>query len=199
MRAAIDRIREDPDRLSTWLDRLFLVFKAMDAGYAEAAERCGFVCRGCEENCCRTRFHHHTFLEYLSIYRGVMELTAREKEVVKKKAGENRRKYAAADAAGSPVTVWCPLNGDGRCVVYAYRPMICRLHGIPHELHHPGGKIVRGAGCASFEVQRQCGVEFSLDRTPFYKAMAHLEKAFRVTAGVNGGLKLTIAEMIGTF
>lgn len=36
----------------------------------------------------------------------------------------------------------CPLLGpDGRCLVYGYRPMTCRLHGLPHvdlagEVHH---------------------------------------------------------------
>lgn len=199
MHPAIATISNDPERLSTWIDRLVQVFRDMDDAYERAAEQCGFACRGCEDNCCQTRFHHHTLLEYLAIYMGFQQLTAPEKASAKAKAAAAFRAYARADAAGKKIRVWCPLNRDGRCRVYALRPMICRLHGIPHALHSPGGGIVRGPGCGQFDLQRQNGAEAFLDRTPLYRAMATLEKEFRGFLGANDKLKLTIAEMVRTF
>jgi Fe-S-cluster containining protein len=37
------------------------------------------------------------------------------------------------------------LGDDGRCLIYAYRPMTCRLHGIP--LVDVGGEIMDDAWC----------------------------------------------------
>ncbi len=42
----------------------------MDLKYKEAADYYGFDCTGCEDNCCFTRFFHHTLLEYLYIMEG---------------------------------------------------------------------------------------------------------------------------------
>ncbi len=43
------------------------------------------------------------------------------------------------------------LGDDGRCLVYAYRPMTCRLHGIP--LVDVGGEIMDDAWCTMNFVQ----------------------------------------------
>jgi Fe-S-cluster containining protein len=95
----------------------------------------------------------------------------------------------------------CPLNRDGQCVAYPYRPMICRLHGIPHELHRPGGKIIKNPGCDSFFDQcRDRGTTeyIRFDRTPFYQQMAMLEKELRQETGYAEKIKLTIAQMLVT-
>ena len=52
----------------------------MDADYASVSRAYGFTCRGCDENCCRTKFYHHTFLEYLYIKAG-FELFEPDKQV----------------------------------------------------------------------------------------------------------------------
>ncbi|HSM88690.1 MAG TPA: hypothetical protein VLT56_01580, partial [Desulfobacterales bacterium] len=46
------------------LKRLVPLYAAMDAAYEAAAAAYRFACMGCEESCCRTRFHHHTLVEY---------------------------------------------------------------------------------------------------------------------------------------
>jgi hypothetical protein len=90
----------------------------------------------------------------------------------------------------------CPVNRDGLCTLYDYRPMICRLHGLPHMLLQPGGKAICGPGCGQFD--RQCSHKSCspLDRTPLYLSMARLERELRQAAGVSGKIKMTVAQMI---
>jgi hypothetical protein len=74
--------------------------------------------------------------------------------------------------------------------------MICRLHGIPHELNHPVKGRAMGPGCQEFVIQ--CGEKSYLpfDRTPLYRELADLEKSFRQATGLNVKMKMTIAEML---
>jgi len=76
--------------------------------------------------------------------------------------------------------------------------MICRLHGIPHELKRPGQNPVYGPGCGAFD--RRCGGKgyLKFDRTPFYRDMAMLEQEVKQTLGVAGKFRMTVAEMILT-
>ena len=199
MRRIIKSIRQHAGKESPWLDKLTVVFNAMDAGYEQAAGQYGFVCRGCEENCCRSRFYHHTLLEYMAIYTGYSCLAAEERQQVIARASAYCRQQAEADANGAAARAWCPLNAEGRCMVYELRPMICRLHGIPHVLRQPGGRTVQGPGCEYFRSLQKTGSDACLDRTPFYRAMAGLEKEFRTTLEANVKFKQTIAEMILSF
>jgi hypothetical protein len=80
MKRIFESIRPQDEALSPWIDKLVALFKAMDDGYAKAADRHGFVCRGCEDNCCQSRFYHHTLLEYMSIYRGYSRLAVQERQ-----------------------------------------------------------------------------------------------------------------------
>lgn len=199
MKHVLDSIRHHGREPSVWLDKLAAVFNAMDAGYEQAAGQYGFICRGCEENCCRSRFYHHTLVEYMAIYTGYSRLVAEERRQVIAQASAYCRQHAEADAKGVAARAWCPLNAEGRCMVYELRPMICRLHGIPHVLQHPGGRTVKGPGCEYFGSQHGTEGHFPLDRTPFYRAVAGLEKEFRAALDVNVKIKQTIAEMILSF
>jgi hypothetical protein len=77
--------------------------------------------------------------------------------------------------------------------------MICRLHGIPHELARPGRGVLHAPGCDTFT--RTCDVEkrFKFDRTPFYVEMAALEKELKQSAGRLRKIKMTVAQMIESF
>ncbi len=199
MKHIFEGIRRHGERSSPWIDRLVTIFKAMDNGYEKAAGRHGFVCRGCEDNCCQSRFYHHTLLEYMSIYRGVSRLSVQKRQQAIERAVVYCRQHAEADAAGTKIKAWCPLNENGRCLIYDLRPMICRLHGIPHALRQPGGRTVQGPGCEYFRSLQKTGSDACLDRTPFYRAMAGLEKEFRAALEANVKFKQTIAEMILSF
>lgn len=172
------------------------LFEQMDLAYDTAARTFGFVCRGCRDNCCLTRFYHHTLLEYLYMHHGLSELVPERLGDMKKRAQKALGRMAELEQRGEPVRVMCPLNEDDRCMLYAHRPMICRLHGIPHTLRRPDGRSQSGSGCDDF--YKQCGNAEGgiLDRTPIYIAMSDLERKLRQALGFNRKIKMTIADII---
>lgn len=183
------------------LNRLEIIFHEMDRTYAAVAEQYGFRCSGCVDNCCLTRFYHHTHLEYLYLVEGMRTLESGVRQAVKKQALAVSTRMAEADDRGEALRIMCPLNRDGRCILYPYRPMICRLHGIPHELHRPGGNVIKNPGCdVFFEQIHESGKTdyIRFDRTPFYRQMAMLEKELRLKTGHADKIKLTIAQMLTT-
>jgi len=184
------------ETLGVFLNRLRLIFADMDQKYGEAAASYGFQCSGCEDNCCLTRFHHHTFLEFFFIRDGFSKLAPSERIAIRAKAEAVCRRSAQTQIKGTAVRVMCPLNEAGLCRLYPYRPMICRLHGIPHELHKPGRPVIHGPGCGAFEAHCSGRPYYKFDRTPFYFEMAGLENEFKQAIGLAGRIKLTIAEMI---
>jgi Fe-S-cluster containining protein len=179
--------------------RLRDIFDAMDRAYKEAAEYYQFFCSGCRDSCCITRFYHHTFLEYFYLYTGYREAAEEIQSAILQRASMVCRETAAADRQGIRVRHMCPLNFDGLCSLYAYRPMICRMHGVAHELHQPGRAVSYAPGCHEFT--RQCGHKeyHPFDRTPFYIKLAELEKDFKQVAGINAKIKMTVAQMVCTF
>lgn len=182
--------------LTVFFDRLQHLFTAMDQQYAEAARHYGFHCAGCEDNCCRTRFYHHTYLEYLYIHKGLKKLDHHRQGQIQSKAAEVCRETAEADEKSASVRLMCPLNHDGLCSLYDYRPMICRLHGISHELKKPGQRPTKGPGCGLFDHLSSGKSYYKFDRTPFYLKMAQLESELKQAAGFKPRIKMTIAEMI---
>ncbi|MFZ5571933.1 MAG: hypothetical protein ACOZF0_16155 [Thermodesulfobacteriota bacterium] len=181
-------------RITSLLEELRMLYETMDGAYGNIAGRYGFVCRGCEDNCCRTRFHHHTAIEFHYLMNGLALLEEKERRI----AGENAGKYVQSHEDGqapSPKPL-CPLNAETRCILYEYRPMICRLHGIPHELKRPGSQPVFSPGCPDFDRQVRHPAYIPFDRTPLYLQLAELEKKYRAVLKFSGKIKLTVAEMI---
>ncbi|WP_437962552.1 YkgJ family cysteine cluster protein (plasmid) [Sorangium sp. So ce119] len=101
-------------------DRLRELFTKVDAFFAHASARHGarMACRtGCSD-CCRRRFSV-TSLEADALREALAALPEAD-----------RAALAARARAGDPGV--CPaLDGEGRCAVYAARPLICRTHGLP--------------------------------------------------------------------
>ena len=93
----------------------------------------------------------------------------------------------------------CPLNIDTMCILYRERPMICRLHGIPHVMRHPAKGMITGTGCHIFEASHGQSSGHPLDRTPIYTAMARLERTLRRNSGIEAPVRLTVAQMILCF
>lgn len=181
---------------SSFLERLRRIYAVMDTAFDQAARAYGFVCDGCEESCCRTRFHHHTLLEYIVLRDGFNDLSAERQTQIRERAAVVVGQHARDLAAGADTKPMCPLNNAGRCGLYAHRPMICRLHGIPHELHPRGRPPQLGPGCAEFH--RRCGraAYHPFDRTPLYAELAHLESELRRVVGQHQKIRMTIAEML---
>lgn len=187
------------DDYAPFLDRLKSLYAVMDRKYREAADYYGFLCNGCEDNCCFTRFYHYTFLEYLYLLKGYRLLDTEKQIVIKGRAIDVCRETEKADIQGKAAILMCPVNISGLCRLYAYRPMICRLHGIPHELTSPGGLVSKASGCGAFT--RTCHEKkyYKFDRTPFYTEMVALEKKLRQSLGRIQKIKVTVAEMIISF
>jgi len=191
-----DSRRPEAGLLCQWQDRLQGIYAAMDRGYAQAADHYGFVCRGCADNCCQTRFYHHTLVEWLYLVHGLCGLPPDEQAAIRRRASEVCRRTAALDEQGAPLRVMCPLNEEGLCRLYDHRPMICRLHGLPHEMHPPGGEVSFSPGCHFFSAQCGAKAYFSFDRTPFYVSLARLEQDLRKACGYAPKIKMTVAQMV---
>jgi Fe-S-cluster containining protein len=179
-----------------FMDRLKSIFADMDRGYSRAVEHYDFDCNGCQDICCQTRFYHHTYIEYLLIKAGFKTLSSDMQSEIVSKASKVVSQTIDLEKEAKPVRLMCPLNFEALCVVYPYRPMICRLHGIPHEFQNGAGHRVQGPGCETFD--RRCSeIQYiKFDRTPFYREVAALEKEFRQTVGINAKIRMTIAEII---
>ena len=191
--------RIQPHIFAPFLKRLKKIFASMDQKYQEAADYYDFNCKGCEENCCLTRFYHFTLVEYLYIKEGFHSLENKKQVEVKRRSLTVCRKTDEAENKGQPVQQMCPVNFGSLCALYSYRPMICRLHGIPHELRRPGQGILNSPGCGTFALKCHGKKHFKFDRTPFYMQMAELEKEMKRAAGVTQKIKMTVAQMIVTF
>jgi Fe-S-cluster containining protein len=172
------------------------LFQRMDQAYDHRAGQSGFVCNGCRSNCCLTLFYHHTLIEVLSIHTGLRALPADRRRRIRAAAESAKTKMTDLQRRQEPISVMCPLNEKERCVLYEQRPMICRLHGIPHVLRRPDGRTRTGPGCDDF--YRQCGrgAVTPLDRTPLYRAMADLEHRLREKLNYHQKIKMTVAEII---
>jgi len=187
-----------------FLKRLQSVFAQMDNKYRQVADYYQFHCMGCDDNCCATHFYHHTVIEYLYLRSGFDDLPDDKRKRIRDDAGEVYRQWRVADSQKyerKNARIMCPLNFDGLCVVYAHRPMICRLHGLPHELCKPGAEVIQSPGCDAFvnQCQRKSFNPAKFDRTPFYRQIAILEQDLRKTAEFTSKIKMTVAEMIVAF
>lgn len=186
--------------LGPFLEELEMLFLSMNEKYDEAASYYGFHCRGCDENCCKTLFHHHTYLEFFYLKKGIEALSSELKKQVYNRALEVCRETKESNKKTGSARTMCPANVEGMCVVYYYRPMICRLHGIPSQWSFPSETGVNRTVVSSFceEFGRQCKKKdyYKFDRTPFYNQMARLENQLKEHFGLNRKIKKTVAEMI---
>lgn len=195
-----------PERLLTirhrylpLLKRLGTLFGEMNRAYTTVAGAYGFQCNGCADNCCLTLFYHHTLLEYLYLLEGLRTLEPEVRHTIYEKALAIKARMDDAERLGEALRSMCPLNREERCMLYRFRPMICRLHGIPHELRQSGGNLIKNPGCDAFFNQcRHRGQTdyIRFDRTPFYRQMAALEQELRIKTGYSDKIKLTIAQML---
>lgn len=174
-----------------FLERLETLFAVMDQKYRQVAEQYGFHCQGCKDNCCRTTFYHHTLLEYLFLQEGFEQIDMDQQATIYEKA---------QTVSSQPVKgLFCPLCRDGRCLLYVHRPMICRLHGIAHEIHRPDRAVGYGPGCAAFETAAKGKPYIVFDRTEFYWELSRLEKEARGAFGMTQRVKMTISQMVTDF
>lgn len=199
MSLSLIRLQDILHRQADAIRQLETLYAEMDASYAVAADRSGFECRGCEDNCCLTRFYHHTLVEVAGLFAGYRQLPEAQRRLVTKRARDYCHALNANDKSHGMQRQLCPLNLDTRCLLYRERPMICRLHGIPHVIRHPTRGLISGTGCHIFEATCRPDSRNPLDRTPLYTAMARLEQSLRHATGIETPVRLTIAQMMVYF
>ncbi len=182
--------------LLPFIEKIRDLCASMDEAYARAAKRAGFECRGCSESCCEERFYHYTLAEHFFLLDGLRTIDGQTAAKMLDKARKTVRLHRLQDLQGAGGRAMCPLCFGGLCAVYSSRPMICRLHGIPHIVRKQG-IVQTGPGCHRFAeeaVEKLTGPE--LDRTGFYSGMAAIEIELRRLTGFGGRYKKTVAEMV---
>ena len=143
-----------------------------------------------------THFYHHTHIEFFFIVKGFRTIRNELKNDILSQAIFVQEKNEKDNIKTEPSRLMCPLNINGKCVIYKHRPMICRMHGIPHELKKPGAPVHYGKGCNLFMENHFNENYFPFDRTPFYFKMARLENEMKREIDLNGKFKKTISEML---
>jgi Fe-S-cluster containining protein len=174
--------------------RMETLYARMSRAYAEAASRYGFGCTGCKDNCCTQRFHHHTLAEFFYLLEGLRKADRALALEVLRRAGEAAGAYREEALEGRIMPIMCPANFDGLCSLYGHRPMICRLHGLPHLFRRPDGLTAEGGGCHRFVLLHRATER--LDRTEFYTELASIEKGLRVRMGFAGRYSKSTAQML---
>jgi hypothetical protein len=160
-------------------EQLADLYARMVSGYDRVAARIGLTCAGCPDNCCNSYFQHHTHIEWAYLREGFDALPPDDQKKYLARAEEYIRQCREEIARGRRPCIMCPLNDEGLCMIYAHRPMICRMHGVPNRLTRPDGRTLQFPGC--FRSQELCADSSSapmLDRTDFYRELAGLEMAF---------------------
>ncbi|MCK7507555.1 MAG: hypothetical protein MZV70_28300 [Desulfobacterales bacterium] len=181
--------------MEQYLNRLRDIFRAIDSFYDMAMKHYDFSCAGCDDNCCVTKFHHHTIVEEYYLREGIESMDESRKGALRTRAAA-----VAAEHLASPedARVMCPLNENGLCVLYEHRPMICGIHGVPFELHKPDMSIEYGTGCHRFQAEKMPlnTTYFIFNRTIFYRELAKLEEEVRKSLSFAGPYRKTTAEMV---
>jgi len=156
------------------------IYEELERLYADVAARICFSCDKCPDNCCDSYFQHHTYLEWAYMYMGVKELPKKKKKEIVVRAAEYIAQCHKVLAEGGRPQVMCPLNENGRCVLYKHRMLVCRTHGVPATITRPDGQSMHFPGC--FRCQEKVKKKFMheskaprVERTPFLQRLAKLE------------------------
>lgn len=174
MRSALDR---HYDELLAKVDAFFARTRARYAGALECAPGCTDCCRGGLTL---------TGIEAEYLRRGIATLPP-----------EARR--ALAQRAEAPGGAACPaLEPDGCCGVYAWRPLVCRTHGLPIRFRRPGSlplldacpKNFRGYDLA--EIDADC----VLDQQTLSTLLGALDAAHADVTGHARGERVALADVL---
>ncbi|GAB6061025.1 hypothetical protein [Desulfonatronum parangueonense] len=183
---------EDP------LRRLPRLYADMEDQYADIAKQIGLTCADCPDNCCTSYFQHHTHVEWAYLWLGLAALPKEQLRIIRSRAEEYVNQSRRMLAEQRVPDVMCPLNENGRCILYAHRLMICRLHGVPNVFTLPNGITKEFSGC--FRAQELDATQPDrpkLDRSDLYRRLVELEVDFvRSMPKKPARVRMTLAEMI---
>jgi len=170
---ARDRYRD----LCAKVDAFFARVKARHAADIHCAPGC--------DSCCRTRLSV-TAVEADEIREAIAGLPA---EVRGRAAARGR--LDASDRCAA-------LEDDGRCAVYAARPLVCRSHGLPVRMVSARGLPVVDACVLNFTERGpdEADADCILDQTNLSLTLGAIARAHAAETGGDAGLRFTIAELL---
>jgi hypothetical protein len=175
------------------------IYAGLEKEYQRVAGELGFSCTGCPDNCCDSYFLHHTYVEWVYLWLGLLALSTSRQEELRARAEEYLRECARATARGERPQVMCPLNSGGLCQLYRHRLLVCRTHGVPATIRRPDGQVIRFPGCFRCQemVTRQNGDTPQVERTLLLGRLARLEnELLQQKRHLLPRVKMTIAEMV---
>ncbi len=176
--------------MEQFFTKLKKLYDEMDKEYKEAADKHKFKCESCKDNCCKTFFFHHTYIEAYYFIEKLKRLKSKEYQSVVLKAKQNIQKNQKESYS-------CPVFVDEKCILYEARPLICRLHGIPYKFtNFVSNETKKGQGCLFFSKTAIHTNEIFLDRTKIYHDLMKLEVAFRKEKNFTKKIKMTITDFI---
>ncbi len=180
------------------IPRLAELYQNIDSTYEAVVDEVGFSCGGCDGVlCCTVDLSLHTLIEMLYLRRGLNSLgTSRQQTILQRcrQMVQDKQEDPRGTAYRSAV---CALNFEGLCSLYEFRPMICRLAGVPHLIARPDATTVESGGCVRYEneiLPQYPGTR--IDRTQFYRDMAAIEMEIVRHRGSRTEAR-TIAEALG--
>ncbi len=183
--------------ISNYLDKLSEIYKEIDSEYEKTQKHYdNFSCKDCDDNCCTTVFHHYTFIENLFMIEGFDTVEPERWKVINERAKDYFTQLTKSGHCVTSLKIMCPLNFDGLCSLYEYRPLICRIHGVPSFLQSPHRGKQEWQGCKRFEKLHGDKIDSFMDRTPYFTKIATLEGQVRQELTYFQKHRKTIAEMI---
>lgn len=174
------------------------LYQAMQTSYDEVASKIGLSCTQCTDNCCVSYFQHHTYIEWAYSWEGLKACGAEKKDAILTRAQDYMEQARESLRQNRKPKLMCPVNEYGWCLLYDFRLMICRLHGVPNVVRMPDASVRFFPGCEPCqELTRGMAEVARMDRTLFYHRLAELEKSFLGPKyGQLPKVNLTLADMI---
>lgn len=172
--------------------RLDELFAKVDAFFGRTSARFpgpdGITCHAGCADCCR-RFSV-TALEAEVITEGLATLPM-----------ELRAALAVRATAGTPDQSVCPaLEGDGRCAIYSFRPLICRTHGLPIRYARTGPRSLPLVDACPRNFHGRdvstLPADAVLDQTTLSTVLGALDAARAAETGRSRGVRREIAAIL---
>ncbi len=186
------------DSKKALLGNLSDLYRQMENEYKQIANQLNLSCATCEDNCCKSYFRHHTYIEWAYLWQGIQSCSQEKKHKFLQRAKDYVRESEDILKQGKTPHLMCPLNTNGWCELYEYRLMICRLHGVPNKINMPDGSSKSFPGCHPCQkITAKMNSFPALDRTPLYIRLVELERLFVGEKGKNlPKVNMTLAEML---
>ncbi len=178
------------------------IYEEMESDYDVVARALKFSCDGCPDNCCDSYFLHHTYSEWAYLWQGFRAESEEKQRQIIECSEQYILDCQKAEVEGERPQVMCPLNEDGRCILYMHRLMVCRTHGVPASMRRPDGQILNFPGC--FRCQEIVKKKFDhdsqaphMERTPLLRRLVGVERELMgEKIHLYPRVKLTIAQML---